>query len=165
MESIIRDIVPKISMESPTAKKVNISLIGFLMLDLMVRPTVVGRREVSLCIPREESLTSCWPLSISRGCILEASRAGLIPAIRTTPIAITKFCTMRGASVWKPMAGMPRRSSYIATIAGPPNAAPSTMPMEEPISPMAIGASMNPGIIADFGTPRVRRMAISRACD
>jgi hypothetical protein len=48
MESIINDIVPNISIDSPTAKNVNISLIGFLMLDLMVRPTVVGKREVSL---------------------------------------------------------------------------------------------------------------------
>ncbi len=48
IESIIIDMVPKMSIDRPTAKKVNTSLIGFLTLDLTVRPTVVGRRDVSL---------------------------------------------------------------------------------------------------------------------
>ena len=67
MESIIIDMVPKISMDRPTAKKVNTSLIGFLTLDLTVRPTVVGSREVNLWIPREDSLTSFCPLNTSSG--------------------------------------------------------------------------------------------------
>ena len=95
--------------------------------------------------------------------MVEASYAGLIPATNTMVIAMPKFCRISDGSVLKPIAGIPIMSSYIVTIAGPPKAAPSSIPMEEPMIPMAMGARTKPGMIADLGTPSGRRLAISLA--
>ena len=56
MVPIISVILPKISIDIPTAKNVKTSLVGFLMLDLIVRPTVEGNLEVNFCSILDDSL-------------------------------------------------------------------------------------------------------------
>ena len=43
---IIRSVLPNNSIERPTARNVKTSLVGFLMLDRTVSPTVAGSLEV-----------------------------------------------------------------------------------------------------------------------
>tara|TARA_B100000925_G_C21635562_1_gene314926 strand:- start:42 stop:305 length:264 start_codon:yes stop_codon:yes gene_type:complete len=84
----MKSIAPNNSIEIPTAKKVKLTLTGFLKLDRIERPTVAGNFEVNLCIFLDETLTSCWPLNTFSGWSLDACQAGLNPASRTTNIAI-----------------------------------------------------------------------------
>ena len=67
MVDIIRVVLPNSNIERPTARNVKVNLVGFLMLDLIVKPAVAGRLEVIFCILLEEILISCSPLSTSRG--------------------------------------------------------------------------------------------------
>ena len=84
----MNSIAPNRSIEMPTAKKVKLTLIGFLKLERIERPTVAGNFEVILCIFLDETLTSCWPLNTFNGCNREACHAGLRPARRTISMAI-----------------------------------------------------------------------------
>ena len=92
-------MVPKISIESPTARKVSRRRTGFLMLDLTVRPIVAGSLDVTSWTHLDDSLISLSPLRTSNGCVLEACKAGLMPETMTTSIVIAKISKMSEVSV------------------------------------------------------------------
>ena len=106
--AIIRVMLPNMSIESPTATNVKASRVGFLILDLIVRPIVAGRLEVSFWILREDSLTSCCPRMTSKGWSLDACRAGKIPEIRTISIATPTICRINGVTSAALTIGIPR---------------------------------------------------------
>ena len=91
IEPIISVMEPNKSIERPTATNVNARRTGLRMLDLMVSPTVAGRLAVNLWIALDEILTSCCPLRISRGCILDAFHAGQMPETSAIAIAMALF--------------------------------------------------------------------------
>ena len=121
---------------------VKASLVGFLMLDLIVRPTVEGNLEVNFCRPRDESLIWCWPRMISRGCSLEACIAGRIPENKTINIAIPEICSRIGVTSAGSIIGIPSILSYILSMAGAPRNTPRIVPNKHPIKPMMMGLSL-----------------------
>ena len=133
-------IDPKINIESPTAKNVNINRTGFRALERMVNPTVAGNFEVNFCNFLEETLISCCPRNTSSGCNRDACQAGLNPDKNTMSMAITTICVTKDVGrVWS-IIGMPMIDSYIETIAGAPNRTPGMTPNTQPMAPMKIGA-------------------------